>query len=63
MSDAAAQLLLMIQKIENNKLGLWIGENPPEQREQGTLYFKVTDTISYFSDTLKVSPNMGIRET
>ena len=62
-SDAAAQLLLLIQQLEKNKFGLWVGETPPTQRQEGTLYFKVTDTITYLSNAVKVSPNMGIRET
>ena len=49
------------------KIGLYIGETLPEikDRDQKTLYFKVTDTISTsnINENIKVSPQMGIKLT
>lgn len=48
----------------NEKISLCIGETLPEisKRDEKTLYFKVTDTISTgISENLKVSPTMGVK--
>ena len=48
----------------NYKMSLFIGEVLPEidKRDEKTLYFKVTDTISTaVSENLKVSPTMGLK--
>lgn len=49
----------------NTKMSLFIGENIPDisKRDGETLYFKVTETINTAdtSETIKASPNMGIK--
>lgn len=45
----------------NGKMSLYIGETLPINREDNTLYFKVTNTINTGDNNLKVSPTMGIK--
>jgi hypothetical protein len=48
----------------SGKMELYIGDTLPDivDRKENTLYFKVTDTISSgTTDTVKVSPTMGIK--
>lgn len=48
----------------NAKMSLYIGEALPEinNRDEKTLYFKVTDTVNTgTSENLKVSPTMGLK--
>lgn len=54
-----------IEKNLGNKIGLYIGETLPEvnQRDNKTMYWKVTETISTSATgNIKVSPNMGLKE-
>ncbi|OOM80948.1 phage tail protein [Clostridium sp. BL-8] len=54
--DVSAQL--------SEKMELYVGQTLPSiaDRKENTLYFKVTDTISLgTTDTVKVSPTMGIK--
>lgn len=47
-----------------NNVGLYIGETLPEvsNRNENTLYFKVTDTINTTAnENIKISPTMGLK--
>ena len=47
----------------NEKLSLFIGETLPDEKDDKTLYFKVTDTINISNNgPIKASPTMGLKE-